>query len=221
MVHWIYVVKCSDDFIYVGETEHLYKRLTQHIHGRGGKNTHTHIPRKLIGLFKLNDNQSFYQYNSAIKFGTSNNIQTAINEWGSWGDNLFIENRFTERLFYERRNNHDYGTGNEWYRVRGGKYTRESLDDSMHTAKEMCERPNKVGPCFMTIPIDRIPDGDIIDRPLCHCGMPTEVKLSKDKTKIYYVCAIKNVWNDFFKEINVDEPCNFWEISADLKSLLV
>ena len=85
------MVKCSDDFIYVGETEHLYKRLTQHIRGRGGKNTHAHIPRNLVGLYKLNDNKSFYQYNSAIKFGTSNNIQTAINEWGSCGDNLFKE----------------------------------------------------------------------------------------------------------------------------------
>jgi predicted GIY-YIG superfamily endonuclease len=217
MVHWIYVLKCSDDFIYVGETEHLYKRLTQHICGRGGKNTHTHIPRKLVGLYKLNDNHSFYQYNSAIKCGTSNNIQTAINEWGLWGDNLFIENRFTERLFYERQHNHEYGTGIEWYRVRGGKYTRESLDNSMYSAKEMCERPNRIpGSIHMTTPIDRIPEGDIVDRPLCNCGMPSEVKLSKDKTKIYFVCAIKNVWNDFFKEINVDEPCNFWEIFVDL-----
>ena len=222
MVHWIYIIKCSDEFIYVGETEHLYKRLTQHIRGRGGKNTHTHIPRKLIGLYKLNDNQSFYQYNSAIKFGTLNNIQTAINEWGRWGDNLFIENRFTERLFYERRNNHEYGTGNEWYRVRGGKYTRESLDNSMYHAKEMCERQNRIPESlFMTTPINRIPEKDIVDRPLCHCGMPSEVKLSKDRTKIYYVCAIKNVWNDFFKIINVDEPCNFWEISAVLKCSLV
>lgn len=221
MVHWIYVVKCNDDFIYVGETEHLYKRLTQHIRGRGGKNTHAHIPKKLIGLYKLNDNQSFYQYNSAVKCGTSNNIQTAINEWGAWGDNLFIENRFTERLFYERRNNHDYGTGNEWYRVRGGKYTRDSLDDSMYSAKEMCERPNNAGPCFMRTPIDKIQEDDIVDRPLCYCGMPCEVKLNKDKTKIYHVCAIKNVWNDFFKDIDVDEPCDFWKLCADLKCSLV
>jgi putative endonuclease len=221
MVHWIYVIKCNDDFIYVGETEHLYKRLTQHIRGRGGKNTHAHIPNKLIGLYKLNDNQSFYQYNSAVKCGTSNNIQSAISEWGAWGDNLFIENRFTERLFYERRNNHDYGTGNEWYRVRGGKYTRDSLDDSMYSAKQMCERPNKAGPCFMTTPIDKIQEDDIVDRPLCHCGMPCEVKLNKDKTKIYHVCAIKNVWNDFFKGIDVDEPCDFWKLCADLKCSLV
>ena len=60
MVHWIYIIKCNDEFIYVGETINLYKRLTQHIRGHGGKNTHIHIPRKLIGLYKLNNNQSFY-----------------------------------------------------------------------------------------------------------------------------------------------------------------
>ena len=210
MVHWIYIVKCEDDFIYVGETIHLYKRLAQHISGYGGKNTHSHIPKKLIGLYKLNDNQSFYQYNSAVKFGNKNNIQSVINEWGIWGDNLFIENKFTERLFYERQNNHEYGTGIEWYRVRGGKYTRESLDDSMYNAKELCERPNRIpGSIHMTTPIDNLSKEDIVDRPMCYCEMPCEVKLSKDKTKIYYVCAIKNIWNDFFNGIDVDKPCNF------------
>jgi predicted GIY-YIG superfamily endonuclease len=218
MVHWIYVVECNDNFIYVGETIHLYKRLMQHIRGRGGKNTHSHIPIKLIGLYKVNDNQSFYQYNSAVKNGTLNNIKNAIDRWGDWGDNLFIENRFTERLFYERRMNHEYGTGNEWYRVRGGKYTRDSLDDAMYFAKSMCERPNRIpGSLFMTLPINNISEEEIVDRPLCDCGMPCEVRLSTDKTKIYFVCALKNVWSDFFKGIDVNESCNFWKISANLK----
>lgn len=218
MVHWIYIVECNDKFIYVGETINLYKRLSQHIRGLGGKNTHAHVPRKLIGLYKLNENQSFYKYNSAVKNGSLNNIQTTIDEWGTWGDNLFIENRFTERLFYERRINNEYGTGNEWYRVRGGKYTRDSLDDTMYFAKDMCERPNRIpGTIRMTTPIDKIPEQEIVDRPLCDCGMPCEVKLSKDKTKIYFVCSLKNVWSDFFKGIEVGKSCNFWKIYADVK----
>ena len=51
MVHWVYIVECNDNFIYVGETEYIYKRLQQHITGKGGKNTHAHIPNKLIGLY--------------------------------------------------------------------------------------------------------------------------------------------------------------------------
>lgn len=215
MVHWIYIIKCSHDFIYVGETINLYKRLNQHIKGRGGKNTYIHVPKKLIGLYKLVDNQSFYNYNSAIKNGTQHELEYVIKDWGTWGDNLFIENRFTERLFYERRNNHEYGTGNEWYRVRGGKYTRDSLDDTMCSAKEMCESPTRIpGTLVLSTPIHNISEEEIVDRPLCHCGMPCEVKLSKDKKKIYFVCAIKNVWEPFFHGIDVDTPCNFWKLHA-------
>jgi predicted GIY-YIG superfamily endonuclease len=67
MVHWVYILECDDKIIYVGETIHLYKRLGQHIGGKGGKNTHAHIPKRLIGLYKVNDNQSFDQYRSDIK----------------------------------------------------------------------------------------------------------------------------------------------------------
>ena len=119
MTHWVYVLECEDNCIYVGETQHLFKRFTQHLKGCGASNTTRHKPLRLAGLYKVNDNFSFYQYRSAV----TNLIDTTriIHEWGSFGDNLFIENNITERLFYERRNNHEYGTGNEWYRIRGGK----------------------------------------------------------------------------------------------------
>jgi predicted GIY-YIG superfamily endonuclease len=215
MVHWVYIVECNDNFIYVGETEYIYKRLQQHITGKGGKNTHVHIPNKLIGLYKVYDNQSFYQYNSAVK----NNIDTknTIDEWGSWGDNLFIENNFTERLFYERRNNHEYGTGEEWYRIRGGKYTRNNLDETMLIAESMCQRPNRIkGSLKLTTPIDNIKD--IVDRPLCNCGMPCEVKINKDKTCIYFVCALKNVWSEFNVNIEVGNICYFWKPHVKINS---
>lgn len=214
MVHWVYILECNDKFIYVGETIHLYKRLTQHIGGKGGKNTHAHIPKRLIGLYKVNDNQSFYDYSRNIKSNIFNS--DIINNWASSGDNLFIENRFTERLFYERRNNHEYGTGKEWYRVRGGKYTRSDLDQSMYHAEQLCKRPNRVpGSLMMTTPIDSKAPDDIVDRPLCKCNMPCEVKISNDKKTIYFVCALKNVWSDFYKYIEVDDPCDFYRVYSD------
>lgn len=207
MVHWVYIVECNDNFIYVGETEYIYKRLQQHITGKGGKNTHAHIPTKLIGLYKVYDNQSFYQYNSAVK----NNIDTKniIDEWGSWGDNLFIENNFTERLFYERKDNSKYGSGNEWYRVRGGKYTRADLDD-FYNGYKWASEDTKRG-FGGTNPVSRKKEGDIVDRPLCNCGMPCEVKINKDKTCIYFVCALKNVWSEFNANIEVGDICDFWK----------
>jgi len=217
MVHWIYIILCNDDFIYVGETINIYRRLKEHIRGKGGKNTHLHIPKKLIGLYKVNDNQSFYQYKSAINFGTPDNVQRAIDEWGTWGDNLWMENRFTERLFYERKNNHEYGTGNEWYRIRGGKYTRDNLDDSMRYAKELCERPNRIiGSLRMTTPVDSMTEEEIVDRPLCNCGMPCDVKLSKDKKVIYFVCSLKNIWDNFMRVIYIGTPCIYFKIHTKL-----
>jgi putative endonuclease len=217
MVHWIYIIECNDNFIYVGETSNIYRRLKEHKRGKGGKNTHNHIPKKLIGLYKVNDNQSFYQYNSAINFGTQQNVQRVIDEWGQTGDNLFIENRITERLFYERKNNHEYGTGSEWYRIRGGKYTRDNLDDEMLWAKELCERPNRIpGTLRMVTPVDSMTEEEIVDRPLCICGMPCEVKLSKDKIKIYFVCALKNVCDNFIRVVDIGTPCNYFKLHTKL-----
>ncbi len=212
MVHWVYIIECNDNFIYVGETIHLYKRLTQHITGRGGKNTHAHIPRKLIGLYKVYDNQSFYQYNSAIRNNTD--IKNTIDNWGTWGDNLFVENNFTERLFYERKDNDVYGTGKEWYRVRGGKYTKDNLDQIFNGYKWASESEGRgygaVNPIFNKN------EQEILDRPLCNCGMPCEVKINKDKTCIYFVCALKNVWDDFNAGIDLGDRCNFWKLYSRL-----
>ena len=56
MVHWVYVLECEDDYIYVGETTRLFSRFQEHITHHGGKNTRSHTPQKLIGLYKVNDN---------------------------------------------------------------------------------------------------------------------------------------------------------------------
>lgn len=48
----------------------------------------------------------------------------------------------------------------------------------------------------------------VIDRPLCKCGYPCEVKIKNDETKIYFVCPIPT-WID--TGIDIPNPCNFWE----------
>ena len=192
MVHWVYVLECDDDYIYVGETTRLYRRFNEHITSRGGANTIKHKPKKLIGLYKVNDNYSFMRYRKTIKTGEYNRF--IIDDWENEGDNLLIENHITERFLYERRENDSYGGGLEWYKVRGGKYTKESNSRN---------------------PIETIPVDSIVDRPLCKCHCPSEVKLSKDKSKIYFVCALKNVWGDFFADLDIDEPCDFWQLYTE------
>ena len=69
MVHWVYVLECADDYLYVGETIRLFKRFDEHIRSRGGSNTLKHKPYKLIGLYKVNDNYSYWKYRNAIRNG--------------------------------------------------------------------------------------------------------------------------------------------------------
>jgi len=210
MVHWIYVLECEDDYIYVGETRRLYRRFNEHITSRGGANTIKHKPNKLIGLYKVNDNYSFMRYRNTIQTGKYNKF--IIDNWENEGDNLLIENHITERFFYERRENDSYGGGLEWYKVRGGKYTRESLDETVNGYKWASE---KEGRHYMSRnPIETIPVDSIVDRPLCKCHCPSEVKLSKDK-KIYFVCALKNIWDNFFPDLQIDKPCDFWQVYID------
>jgi hypothetical protein len=118
---------------------------------------------------------------------------------------------------YERRENDSYGDGLEWYKVRGGKYTRQAMDETVAIYKWASEKEGRT--CNTINPIDCIPADSIVDRPLCKCHCPSEVKLSKDKTKIYFECALKNVWKDFFSDLTIDTPCDFWKEYTEDKNL--
>jgi predicted GIY-YIG superfamily endonuclease len=193
MVHWVYVVECEDTHIYVGETKRLYRRFNEHINGFGSKNTERYMPEKLVGLYKVNDNFSFMLHRENIKKGEYDKY--IINHWGEDDNgNLEVENHLTEMYFYLRNieDNDDfwYDDG-KWYKIRGGKYTREIIYSN---------------------PTTKLNKEDILDRPCCHCKYPCEVKLSKDRNTIYYVCALKNVWDDFTSDLEIDEPCDFFKV---------
>jgi len=215
MVHWVYVIECEDDYIYVGETTRLFTRFNEHLRSRGGSNTIKHKPVKLIGLYKVNENHSFMKYNNTIKTGEYNRF--ILEDWENDGDNLLIENHITERFLYERRENDYYGGGLEWYKVRGGKYTRETLDEIVAKYKWASEKEGRF--CMYRNPVESIPIDTIVDRPLCKCHCPSEVKLSKDKTKIYFVCALKNVWDKFLPHLQRNTPCDFWQLYTDDKEV--
>lgn len=197
MVHWIYVLECDDDYIYIGETTRLFRRFREHIYHNGSVNTTRHTPQRLIGLYKVGDNYSFYKYRNEIRNGEYNRF--TVNDWGEDEDsaNLLIENHFTE-LYFSLRSKIDerldfrYEDG-RWYKIRGGKYT-----------KHLVSNPT----------INMNPE-DILDRPMCHCELPCEVKLSNDATKIYFVCALKNVWEDMEIDLYVETPCDYFKVYTD------
>jgi predicted GIY-YIG superfamily endonuclease len=209
MVHWVYILECEDNIVYVGETIHLYQRFIEHLTGKGGATTSKYKPHTLIGLYRVNENHSFMKYRNAIKIGEYNRF--LLDDWENDGNSKLIENHITERYLWERRNNHEYGTCNEWYRIRGGKYTYESLDGALHYAKEWCSRPNSIkGTYKCSSPeLRSLKEEEVVDRPLCKCGYPSEVKLSIDKSKIYFVCSLKNIKKSPFKFLQF--PCDFYQ----------
>ena len=55
-MHWVYVLKCANNIIYVGETKRLYRRLNEHCNKDSGScTTHDFYPQSLICLFKVED----------------------------------------------------------------------------------------------------------------------------------------------------------------------
>jgi len=215
MVHWVYVLECEDNIVYVGETIELNTRFIAHLTGKGGATTSKYKPHTLIGLYRVNANHSFMRYRNTVKSGEYNRF--LLDNWDNSGDNLLIENHITERYLWERRNNHEYGTGKEWYKVRGGKYTYKSLDETLHTSKEWCSRPNRIKGSYKchTPELRSLKEEEVVNRPLCKCGYPSEVKLSIDKSKIYFKCALSNVWEDFCQYIKVSTPCDFYQLYTE------
>jgi putative endonuclease len=47
-VAWVYILRCSDDSLYVGSTSDLDERLRTHAEGRGGSHTAARRPVRLV-----------------------------------------------------------------------------------------------------------------------------------------------------------------------------
>lgn len=195
MVHWVYMVECEDNYLYIGTTKRLYRRFNEHIRGNGSVNTGEHKPLYLVGLYKVSDNYSFLQYRNQILKKKEYNKFT-IQDWGNGDDtgNLEIENHITEMcMFLRGKESEDFALNDgEWRKVRGGKYT------SYRNVN----------------PVENVLVEDIIDRPCCDCEYPCEVKLSKDKKYIYFVCSMKNVSSDFDESYGLRRAggCGYYKI---------
>lgn len=175
-MHWVYVLLSDDGDIYVGETTRLFRRWNEHQTGRGGVNTSLGDYNTVIGLYNVASNRSFKRYLH------DQSVWRCERYWDDEvekGEALEIENHITERYLVDR--------GITRFDIKGGKYTTETR------CENFCLGVGGAG-------------AYVKDRPLCACGYPCEVKLKKDKTKIYFVCPIPE-WVEGFDTPN---KCNFW-----------
>lgn len=189
---WIYVLQCENDYYYVGETTHLYKRFWQHTNGLGGLNTSINKIEKIVAIYKVDTINKFIYYNNYVnsiidgtwfdsysifelkKFSiVSNETET------SKFDALEAENSIAECLIMHNKGN--------WNNIRGGKYTRFDIDYSY---------PNKQ---------------HLLNLPLCHCKLPCDIRKNDEKEYLYFRCAKKNMWDQFKIDFEIDDdPCNFY-----------
>ncbi len=184
---WVYILQCSEDVIYVGQTSRLYRRFWEHERGEGGVNTSIYKPIKILAVYKLDIIGKFLDYNMYIcnlvndynfyyyfnKLKNFNNMSEC-----NFFDKLRIENSITECLMIHKKN---------WEKVRGGRYVR--FDKKYKK------------------PINRY----LENLPLCNCGLPCDIKYNINKRFLYFRCAKKNIWESFRETFSIKEPpCNFF-----------
>lgn len=181
---WVYILKCSDDHYYVGETSRLYKRFWEHQRGSGGVNTSIYIPEEIVAIYKVSMLCRFFEYNNIVMDKVCNiyfnRIKTIMEEFDIdndlYDDNLYAENNITECLMLNTSN---------WQKIREGKYNRFDIDYAL-PANEF-----------------------IKNLPLCTCGLPCDIK--KKDNYFYFRCAKKNMWGDFKELFDiVNEPCKYF-----------
>jgi len=187
-MHWVYILKCSDDYYYVGETKRLYTRCWEHKRGNGGLNTTTYKPENIVAIYKVSTLNKFIEYNNIVMnkicniyFNRSNNILKDFNnsDEDDTYDNLFAETNIAECLMLNKTDN--------WKKIRGGKYTRFDIEYNF-------------------------PVNDFIKNlPICNCGLPCDIKKNEQHNYLFFRCSKKNMWTDMKKQFDIqDEPCNYF-----------
>lgn len=186
---WIYILKCEDDYFYVGLTSRLYRRFWEHQDGVGGANTSTYIPEEIVAIYKADTICKFIDYNEHVNDILNKNECTPykyckLKYFNDETDyltefELCAENNIAECLMIHKKD--------EWNKIRGGKYTRFDVEYKF---------PN---------------NNYIRELPLCKCGLPCDIRKNEDQNFLYFRCAKKNMWDGFIEEFGIDDkPCNFF-----------
>jgi hypothetical protein len=201
-MHWIYILKCSNEIKYIGTTKRLYTRFWQHQGGNGGVNTTTYPPECLVAIYKVGTLSNFFEYNfnvmnkiCNIYFNRCGRLLEDFNDTCDEDgddyeyDSLSAETNIAECLMVNDKDN--------WEKIRGAKYTRFD--------------------CTYKFPQNE----NIKQLPMCNCGLPCDIKKNEKDNYLFFRCAKKNMYwldaEDFELELE-DDACNyFMKYTADIE----
>ena len=189
-MHWVYVLRSSQTGnIYIGETTRLYRRWMEHSSGKC-KTTSNDDYDKIIGIYHVGNNNTFVMYREDMIKYNRFAYRCQVN-WGHDGDKyqaLQLERNIAERYLLDRGMCH--------YDIYGSFYLNE----------DKCENF-----CFGERSINYIRD-----RPLCHCSYPCEIKMKKDKTKLYFICPVP----DWVEGVSTGKKCSFYQEFESYRKIL-
>lgn len=189
-MHWIYILLCEDDYIYIGETTRLFRRFWEHMKGNGGLNTSIYRPIKILAIYSVDKLGKFFRYVQKINM---NDFNLGYNIFFDRGgiletfsdiddemleDHLFVENSVTEKLMIDNEKS--------WEKIRGGKYVKFDIEY-------------------------QFPQNDFVgELPNCKCNLPCDVRKNEKEGYLYFRCARKNMWTNLRDEFDTDDPCDFF-----------
>ena len=199
-MRWVYILRCENDYFYVGETSRLYRRFWEHKKGGGGLNTSIYPPEELVAIYKVHTICKFIDYNKYVSKIIDRHWEPEyvtfklrdFNEGNEeyYDDNLCAENNIAECMMIHNKDN--------WENIRGGKYIRFD--------------------CQYKFPNNE----HIKELPLCKCGLPCDIRKNEDKNYLYFRCAKKNMWDKLREEFDIDdETCNFFMVYTKDKPLKI
>ena len=66
-VHYVYIVRCSNDSLYTGYTKDVEQRIAVHNAGKGGRYTRSHRPVELVACWQFSTKRMAMQVEYQIK----------------------------------------------------------------------------------------------------------------------------------------------------------
>lgn len=183
-------MECENKCYYVGETTRLYQRLYEHFEEKGGVNTCVYEPMDIVAIYKMPILGKFFEYNNRVIHNTCN-VYFRTNE-ALLDDFNYVNDDDCDKYDYLKIENNIteclmLNDKKNWKNIRGGKYTRFDYEYSL--------------------PINKY----IRNLPLCHCGLPCDVKKNNENNYLYFRCAKKNMWADLIDKFDIqDIPCKYF-----------
>lgn len=224
MVHWIYVLRCSEpnpegfsrwthsdfrvdnqradnfnDLIFIGETTRLYRRLKEHSETDETGFKKEHSTTKNSSLITHNYHPSnligLYNLDSVHKLPNFRKLYI-----GNLLNNEITYKKIAIQCVNEITIMYMKAINNLYTNVYGGKYNINNRPET---------NPANNYHSFL--------------RPYCHCKMPADIKIYN--SKIYWRCSKKNIWDELntyaiklnFYNQKHSVPCNYYKEYNDTK----